>query len=195
MSISAPSILYDTLLGADNGFLYLFHLAVCTRAIDLNPHGINTVSALDLLDNHVYAGGSRGTVLILNPMNNFEVLFVISTLPSQPAAQPTSIIGSTPSPRPGTPSSTKSQGNPQSRPRSSSATRARPSPSNQPQAAGGKSSQVQPTISRKARAKVPSSGWTGPGNRTDESLPAGVKASTDVKGIVLLPVISSIFFF
>lgn len=154
---------------------------------------MSTVSALDMLDNHVYAGGSRGTVLIINPINNFEILYVLSTLPAQPTSQPTSILGSTPSPRPGTPSSTKRQGTPQSRPRSSSAVRARPSPSNQPpQAAGGRASQDQPTISRKGRAKVPSSGWKGPGNRPDESLPTGVKASTDVKGIVLLQVLISL---
>lgn len=163
------------------------------RAMDLNPHGLSTVSALETLDSHVYAGGSRGTVLILNlTPKSFDVLRVISTLPSQPTPQPTSILGSAPSPRPGTPSSSgygarKPPSTPQSRPRSSSTTRAGRS-GTPVAAAGGRASQGQPAISRKGRAKMPSSGWTGPGDRPDESLPAGVKASTDIRGMALLPV-------
>jgi hypothetical protein len=172
--------------------------------MDLNPHGVSTVTALDTLDSHVYVGGSRGTVLILNlTPKNFEILRIISTLPAQPTPQPTpSIIGgSTPSPRPGTPGGARGAGGgggarkppsstSQSRPRSSSATRMGRSatPTGPVAAAGGRASQGQPAISRKGKAKMPSSGWTGPGDRRDESLPSGVKASTEIKGMALLPV-------
>lgn len=207
ISIVPPSIIYDILLGADNGWLYLFHQTVCIKAIDLTSYGINTVSSLDYLDTHIYVGGSQGLVLILNPINNFEVLKILSILPSQPTPQPTSIISnvpissvssssmsvSSPSPRSSTPSryrSSKISSTPQSRPRSSSTSRNRPpSSSNQSQiAAGGRSSQPPPNISRKGRSKAPSSGWNGPGDKKEESLPQGVKASTDVKGMVLIPV-------
>lgn len=166
---------------------------------------MNTISSIEYFDTHVYVGGSQGLIIILDPTHNFDVLKILSILPSQHISQPTSIISNTPlslsSSRPSTPSrypSTKSVTSSQSRPRSSSTSRNRPlslsSNSNQiPIAAGGKSSQPPPGISRKGRSKAPSSGWNGPSDKKDESLPQGVKASTDVKGIVLIPVICLYF--
>jgi hypothetical protein len=181
------------LIGADNGSIYLFQVAVCGRRIDLTPFGFTTVTSLTSLDTHLYAGGSNGLVAILNSANGrYDPLHILSVLPTQQPPPQLTVLG-TPTTRPSTPSRLSPNPNNTPRPRSATPNSMRrksgSSISNPIHAAGGKSSQPPPSISRKGRAKGIGNAWKGPGDRPDETLPVGVKASTDVQGIILIPVL------
>lgn len=184
----------DLVTGGDNGFVFLFRKSNCVAVVDAFHKGV--CASIHVSGPILVCGGSRGGIVQLNS-SSLDVMQTFSALPdeSRSAKQVgrTDVFGAP-----------MASGRPKSSSgRSSSAPRGRPGTAktdgSRPGAGGGTRSFAGDISGRgKARSKGPASQWEGPRDRkkVDDSLPSGVRASTEVLGLVVLGVsrLSILFF-
>ena len=172
----------DLVAGGDNGFVFLFRKCMCVAVVDAFHNGV--VSSLTVSGGFLMCGGSRGAIVHLDT-STLGVIQTYSALPEDGrGVTPTNILGG-PSQR----SQSASSGS--ARPSNVSGRRAAFGKLGEEREGAGGGTRSNPgDISRKGRCKGPPSRWEGPRDqkRVDDSLPVGVRASTDVQGLVVLGV-------
>jgi hypothetical protein len=184
--------LCDLVTGGDNGFVLLFRKSSCVAVVDAFHRGV--VSCMQITGSLIVCGGSKGGIVQLNP-STLEVVQAYSAMPDNSKIDrgaDTDIFGA-----PMSSARPKSSGGSSKRP--SSAPRGRPGSVNGGDSRvgpGGGARSTAAEFSRKGRSKGPSSQWDGPRDqkKVDESLPTGVRPSTEVQGLVVIAVSCVIVF-
>lgn len=160
--------------------MYKFRSCICILAVSVSR---GPVSCSVICGSHLVIGTSFGQIKILDS-NTFSEISLYSVHPTDIAAASESRPGTAPVSRPVTASKRPASAGP-TRPKSSGTL------SKEAAAAGGSSSNTPSYMSKKGRPKAPPKAWDGPssGFISDKiyqppAPPSGVKASTDVLGII-----------